>query len=91
MGAVTSRRHRAAAGQAALELLVCAPLILLAGVVAWQVAAAMWAGIRAEEAVRREGLRASGSGVVEVRAAADVPDLLVPGGRVVVRARVVAP
>lgn len=82
------RRH---GGQAALELLVCVPLILLAGVVAWQIAAAMWAGIRAEEAVRRDALQAPGAGVLDVEATAAVPGLLVSGGRVTVHARVVAP
>lgn len=58
-------RGRRCGGQAALELLATVPVLLLAALLAWQFAAAGWASVRAEEALRARALAARGeSGAV---------------------------
>lgn len=87
-----ARRQR---GQAAVELIAAVPLLILAGLVAWQLVAVLAAGLRAEERVRAEGLRAAGAAgrLVPVTASAGVPALLpgTAGLRVEARAAVRAP
>jgi|GEM_PF-6894896 len=87
------RALRPARGQAALEVLVCVPVILAAALVAWQLTAVLWTAVRAEEAVRRAGLDARGGGdvPVEVVRTAPVPGPLARGLVVTVRAHVWAP
>ncbi len=74
--------RRRAGGQAALELLALVPLLLVAALLAWQLAAVVGAGMRAQERVRAEaiGAGASGGGTGTVAATEDVPGLL-PGVR----------
>ena len=89
------RRAHGQRGQAAVELLAAVPLMILAGLVAWQLVAVLAAGLRAEERVRAEGLRAAGPAgrLVPVAASARVPALLpgLGGLRVTARAAVRAP
>lgn len=77
-------------GQGAVELVVGVPLILLMALVAWQVAAVMWAGVRAEEGARRAAFAATGASgrVVVVTHAVTVPGPLADGATLRVRARV---
>ena len=49
------RRSRRQRGQAAVELLAAVPLVILAGLLAWQLVAVLAAGLRAEERVARRG------------------------------------
>lgn len=87
------RRGRDAQGQAALELVACVPLVLAAGLLAWQLVAVLWAGVRAEEAARRAALVAAGGrgGVVTVQRVVPVPGPLARSVTVTVHARVLAP
>ena len=82
-------------GQAAVELLAAIPIVVIAGLLAWQLVAVLAGGLRAQERVRAEGLRASGAPgrTVVVTASARVPQLLpgVRGLRVRARAGVRAP
>jgi hypothetical protein len=76
---VTRSRSR---GQAAVELLAAIPVVIIAGLLAWQLVAVLAGGLRAQERVRAEGLRATGAPgeTVVVTASAAVPQLL-PGAR----------
>lgn len=89
------RRPRPQRGQAAVELIAAVPLVILAGLVAWQLVAVLAAGLRAEERVRAEALRAAGPAgrLVPVAASARVPAVLpgLGGLRVTARAAVRAP
>jgi hypothetical protein len=90
---VTGRRRQA--GQGAVELLAAIPVLLLAGLLAWQLAGVLAAGIRAEQRVRLEALRAAGGagGTALVSASERVPALLpgTAGLRVVARAAIRLP
>lgn len=92
---MTRRGARAAEGQAAIELLAALPILLGAGLLAWQLVAVLLAGMQAQDRLRAEALRAGGpSGrLVAVRAHAPVPALLpgVGGLRVEARGAVRAP
>ncbi|MGD9572004.1 MAG: hypothetical protein AB7V62_08980 [Thermoleophilia bacterium] len=68
------------AGQASLELLALVPLLLLAALVAWQLAAVLGAGMRAQQEARAEALAATGAGVETLTATRTVP-VVVPGVR----------
>jgi hypothetical protein len=76
-------------GQAAVELLAAIPVLLLAGLVAWQLVAVLAAAMRAQERVRAEALRAGGPAgrVVTVTAEARVPAVLPWADGLRVRAR----
>jgi hypothetical protein len=78
-----------------VELLASIPLLVLVGLLAWQLVGVLAAGMRAQERVRAEALRAmSTSGrTVMVSAAARVPSILpgVEGLRVRARAVVRTP
>lgn len=63
-------------GQAAVEVLAAVPVLLLAALLAWQLAAAGWAAVRAEESLRRTALRATGPAGASVTLSVAVP---VPG------------
>ncbi len=82
-------------GQAGVELLAAIPVVVIAGLLAWQLVAVLAGGLRAQERVRAEGLRATGAPgqTVVVTASARVPQLLpgVRGLRVRARAGVRAP
>jgi hypothetical protein len=87
--------RRSCRGQAAVELLVAIPALVMIGLVAWQLVAVVAAGFRAEQRLRAEGLGAVGASgrTVPVSAAERVPAIL-PGAeglRLVVRAAVRAP
>ena len=77
-------RWRAAAGQAAVELLAALPVLLLAALMAWQLAVVGRAAVEAEEQLRRQGLRASGpaGSTVPLQVAVPVPGPLAAGVRV---------
>ena len=82
--------RRAARGQAALEFVVAVPLLLAAALLAWQLAAVVWAGMQAQERARREALQATpppGRTHV-VTASVTVPALLLGADGLVARARV---
>jgi hypothetical protein len=88
------RRRRPCGGQASIELIAAIPLLVGAGLVAWQLLAVRWAGIQAQERLRADGLRAQGRGeLVHVRAHAPVPAVLpgLGGLRVEVRGAVRTP
>lgn len=72
----------AARGQAAIELLAMVPLIVLVGLLGWQLMAVVAAGLSAEDAARTGALRATGAsgGVVTVTAEVAVP-VVIPGVR----------
>ena len=76
-------------GQAAVELLAAIPIVVVAGLLAWQLVAVLAGGLRAQERVRAEGLRATGvpGQTVVVTASARVPQLLPGVGGLRVRAR----
>ena len=76
-------------GQAAVELLAAIPVVVIAGLLAWQLVAVLAGGLRAQEQVRAEGLRATGvrGQTVVVTASARVPQLLPGLGGLRVRAR----
>jgi hypothetical protein len=82
-------------GQAAVELLAAIPLLVLVGLLAWQLVGVLAAGMRAQERVREEALRALGASgrTITVAATARVPSILpgVEGMRVRARAAVRAP
>ena len=82
-------------GQAAVELLAAVPAVVLAALLAWQLVAVLVAGMRAQERVRAEGLRATGppGATLTVRAEARVPRVLpgLPAMRVRAEAGVRAP
>jgi len=84
-----------ARGQAAVELLASIPLLVLVGLLAWQLVGVLAAGMKAQERVRAEALRAVGASgrTVMVSAAARVPAVLpgVDGLRVRARAAVRTP
>lgn len=76
-------------GQATLELLAAVPLVLVAGLLAWQLVAVLAAGMRAQEDARSAALarRAGATGVAVITTTVPVPAML-PGVRgVAVRAR----
>ncbi len=75
-------RIRAREGQASIELLAMVPLLILAGLLAWQLMAVLVAGLHAQDEVRARALRAgpSPTGVTVVAATVAVPPLL-PGVR----------
>lgn len=77
---MSARRRRP--GQAALELLAAVPLLVLAALVAWQLAAVVGAGMSAEHAARERALGAArGAGAMTtVSAEVEVPGV-VPGVR----------
>jgi hypothetical protein len=80
--------RRRAAGQAAVELLAALPIVLAAGLVAWLLVGVLWAGIRAEEDIRRQALEARpGAGWVTVTSRAPVPPLAPSLAGLEVRAR----
>lgn len=83
------KERRASAGQAAPELIAAVPLVLLAALVAWQLVAALWAGVAAQEQLRERGLRAGGApgATVTVDATVPVPALAPVLGGLEVRAR----
>jgi hypothetical protein len=82
-------------GQAAVELLVVAPLLVLVALLAWQLVGVIAAGLRAEARVRAEALAAVGraGGTALVSATERVPSLVpgVSGLRVRARAGVRLP
>jgi hypothetical protein len=84
-----------ARGQAAVELLVVIPIVVLVGLLAWQLVGVVAAGLRAEQRVRAEGLRAAGASgrTVLVSVTERVPALLpgVEGLRLRARAAVRVP
>jgi hypothetical protein len=87
--------RRGGGGQASVELIALVPLVLLAGLLAWQLIAVLAAGLEAQERVRAEALRA-GSGPAAVRtvtATVPVPRVLpgVRGLRLTARAAVRTP
>lgn len=88
-------RRRRSQGQAAVELLASIPVLVLVGLLAWQLVGVLAAGLRAQERVRAEALRAvSLSGrTVLVSATAQVPPILpgLEGMRVRARAAVRTP
>ena len=83
------------AGQAAVELLAAIPILVVAGLLAWQLVGVLAAGFRAELRVRAEALEAAGAAgrTVLVSATERVPALLpgVGGLRVTARAAVRVP
>lgn len=89
VGARQRQPGRCGRGQAAPELLAAIPIVLAAGLVAWQLVAALWAGVQAQERLRAEGLRATGESgqVVTVRARVPVPGVLPGLGGLHVEAR----
>jgi hypothetical protein len=72
-----------------VEAIAAMPLLLLAALVAWQLAAVVVAGLRAEERVRAAALTAGPAGgrVVTTDARVPVPALLPVDLRVAVSAR----
>ena len=76
-----------ARGQAAVEVLAAVPVLLVAGLLAWQLAAAAWASVAAEEALRRAALRAGGppGAMVTLSVAVPVPGPLASGLRATAR------
>lgn len=87
-----TRRQR---GQAAIEIVAAVPLLVLAGLLTWQLVAVLAAGMRAERDVRARAVAATGpsGGVVVVTASARVPQVLpgVRGLRVPARAGIRVP
>jgi hypothetical protein len=82
-------------GQAAVELLAAVPVLVLAGLLAWQLVGVLAAGFRAEQRVRLEALneaRAAGRTAL-VSTSERVPALLpgTAGLRVVARAAIRLP
>jgi hypothetical protein len=90
-----TRPRRGGAGQAAVELLVAIPVLILVALLAWQLVDVLAAGLRAEARVRAEALRATGAAgrTLAVSAGERVPGLLpgVEGLRIRARAAVRAP
>lgn len=78
-----------------MELLAAIPILVLVGLLAWQLLGVVAAGMRAEQRVRAEALRAAGASgrTVLVSASARVPALLpgIEGLHVRARAAVRAP
>jgi hypothetical protein len=89
------RRAPREAGQAAVELVALVPVLLAAGLLAWQLLAVVGAGLRAEEQARQRALRAGAGagGVATVTVSEAVPALLpgVRGLRIDARASVRTP
>lgn len=83
------RRPGRQRGQAVVELLAMIPVIVLAALLAWQLAAVLGAGMRAQERVRADALRAASAPgrTTAVIAAVEVPRVLPGVGRMTVRAR----
>jgi hypothetical protein len=83
------------AGQAAVELLAAVPILVLAGLLAWQLAGVLAAGFRAEQRVRLEALQAGGgAGRTALVSASERVPALFPGTaglRVVARAAIRVP
>ncbi len=83
------------AGQAAVELLAAIPVLVLAGLLAWQLAGVLAAGFRAEQRVRLEALQAAGAaGRTALVSASERVPALIPGTaglRVVARAAIRLP
>ena len=83
------------AGQAAVELLAAVPVLVLAGLLAWQLVGVLAAGLRAEQRVRLEALRAAGvAGRTALVSASERVPALLPGTaglRVVARAAIRLP
>jgi hypothetical protein len=72
-----------------VELLAAIPILVLAGLLAWQLVAVLGAGMRAQERVRAEALRAAGAPgrTVVVTESARVPGLMPGVAGLTVRAR----
>ena len=73
---------RRAPGQAAVELLAMIPVLVLVGLLAWQLTAVLAAGLEAQEDVRARAMGAAGASgrIAVVTATVSVPGLL-PGMR----------
>ena len=92
--AAASHRAGGPRGQAALEALVAVPLIILAALLAWQLAAVVRAGVAAQQRARESALAAPGGAGQTVTASVRVPvpallpglDGLAVGARAAVRA-----
>lgn len=87
--------RRGGRGQASVELIALVPLVLLAGLLAWQLVAVLAAGLEAQERVRARALSA-GPGPAATRtvtATVAVPRVLpgVRGLRLTARAAVRTP
>lgn len=87
--------RRGGRGQASVELIAMVPLVLLAGLLAWQLVAVLVAGLQAQEQVRARALRA-GPGAQATRTetvTVAVPRVLpgVGGLRITARAAVRTP
>jgi hypothetical protein len=82
-------------GQAAVELLAAVPVLVLAGLLAWQLVGVLAAGFRAEQRVRLEALNAVGAaGRTALVATSERVPALLPGTaglRVVARAAIRLP
>lgn len=89
------RRGDGQRGQAALELLAALPLVLLAGLLAWQLVAVLGAGMSAQAEARSAALQRAGaaSGLTVITETVAVPAVLpgVRGLRVRATAAVVTP
>lgn len=89
------RRHGRQRGQASLELLAALPLVLLAGLLAWQLVAVLGAGMSAQAGARAAALQSAGtgSGLAVVTETVAVPAVLpgVRGLRVRATAAVITP
>lgn len=85
------RRPSRAAGQAALELIALVPLVVLAALTAWQLAAVVAAGMRAQEQARARAIAAgpAPAGVTTVAVTVPVPPILPGAGRPSIAARAV--
>jgi hypothetical protein len=72
-----------------VELLAAVPILVMAGLLAWQLVAVLGAGMRAQERVRAEALRATGAPgrTVLVTESARVPTVLAGVAGLTVRAR----
>ncbi|MGD9697099.1 MAG: hypothetical protein AB7V42_15730 [Thermoleophilia bacterium] len=81
--------RRSQRGQAGLEVLALLPLVVLAALLAWQLAAVVSAGMRAEQDARADALRATGARgrIVVVERRVTVPQVLPGAGGLVIRAR----
>jgi hypothetical protein len=80
-------------GQAAIELVACIPIVIAAALMGWQLAAVAWAGILAEEEIRRAGIAATGTpgSLVVVDGQVAVPGVLGRGLEIRSRGVVRAP
>jgi hypothetical protein len=87
---VTGTRHPQR-GQGALEVIAAVPLLVLAALAAWQLAAVIGAGFAATERARAEAIaHRSGHGVARFEARVAVPGVLPFAGPLSVSARAVS-